>query len=319
MKKTIELKGIDPMLFAGVDDSHMKIIESTFKAQIVLRGNNLFIDGKKKEVEKIELLVNDIIFTINKKGIINSSDLNVLINSTNGINGKDKHVKEDLLNKDIILYTHLGAVVAHTSGQKKYYKAVQKNDIVFVIGPAGTGKTFQAVASAVAALKNNEVEKIVITRPVVEAGERLGFLPGDLKDKVDPYLTPLYDALNKMLPPDKLKKYLDSKIIEIAPLAYMRGRTLHNAFIILDEAQNSTKMQMKMFLTRLGVTSRSIITGDVTQIDLPTNEISGLIDATKVLNKIKGISFVELTENDVVRHKLVKDIIKAYSKKGNNK
>tara|TARA_B100000029_G_scaffold516441_1_gene629860 strand:- start:904 stop:1863 length:960 start_codon:yes stop_codon:yes gene_type:complete len=319
MKKTIELQGIDPMLFAGADDDNMKIIESNFNSQIVLRGNNLFIEGKRKEIEKIELLVNDIIFTINKRGSIDSSDLNVLINSTNGINGENQDFKKDLLKKDIILYTHLGAVVAHTNGQKKYYKSVQKNDIVFVIGPAGTGKTFQAVACAVSALKNNEIEKIVITRPVVEAGERLGFLPGDLKDKVDPYLTPLYDALNKMIPPEKLKKYLDTKIIEIAPLAYMRGRTLHNAFIILDEAQNSTKMQMKMFLTRLGVTSKSIITGDITQIDLPSNEISGLIDATKVLNKIKGISFIELTENDVVRHKLVKDIIKAYTKKGNNK
>ena len=180
MKKTIELQGIDPMLFAGVDDDNMKIIESNFNLNIVLRGNSLFIEGKKKEIEKIELLVNDIIFT-------------------------NQEIKKDLLKKDIILHTHLGAVVAHTSGQKNYYKSVQKNDIVFVIGPAGTGKTFQAVASAVSALKNNEVEKIVITRPVVEAGERLGFLPGDLKDKVDPYLTPLYDALNKMVPPEKLK------------------------------------------------------------------------------------------------------------------
>ena len=189
------------------------------------------------------------------------------------------------------------------------------NDIVFALGPAGTGKTYQAVACAVSALKNNEVEKIIITRPVVEAGERLGFLPGDLKDKVDPYLTPLYDALDKMLKKDKMKKYLDTKIIEIAPLAYMRGRTLHNSFMILDEAQNSTPMQMKMFLTRLGVTSKAIITGDVTQTDLDKGIISGLLDAVKVLKKIKGISFVELTSKDVIRHKLVKDIIKAYSKK----
>ena len=165
-------------------------------------------------------------------------------------------------------------------------------------------------------MKNNEVEKIIITRPAVEAGERLGFLPGDLKEKVDPYLTPLYDALDKMIPKDKLKKYLSQNIIEIAPLAYMRGRTLHNSFMILDEAQNSSKMQMKMFLTRLGVTSKAIITGDITQIDLDKNETSGLIDAIKVLNKIKGIGLVELNEKDVVRHRLVKDIIKAYNKKG---
>ena len=192
-----------------------------------------------------------------------------------------------------------------------------ENDIVFAVGPAGTGKTFQAVACAVSALKNNEVDKIVITRPVVEAGEHLGFLPGDLKDKVDPYLTPLYDALNQMLSKDKLNSFMDNKQIEIAPLAYMRGRTLHNSFIILDEAQNSTQMQMKMFLTRIGVTSKAIITGDVTQIDLPQNQNSGLIDAMKILKKIKGICFVELDDSDVVRHRLVKEIINAYTKKGN--
>ena len=197
-----------------------------------------------------------------------------------------------------------------------YLQSVLKNDIVFAIGPAGTGKTYQAVAMAVSALKNNEVNKIIITRPVVEAGENLGFLPGDLKDKIDPYLTPLYDALDNMLPQDKIKKYMESKQIEIAPLAYMRGRTLHNAFIILDEAQNSTQMQMKMFLTRIGVTSKAIITGDVTQIDLVDNKMSGLIGAEHLLKKIKGISFVYLDEKDIVRHKLVKEIIKAYSEEG---
>ena len=192
-------------------------------------------------------------------------------------------------------------------------KAVNENDIVFAVGPRNR-KTYQAVACAVAALKNNEVDKIVITRPVVEAGEHLGFLPGDLKEKVDPYLTPLYDALDNMLPNDKLRKYMENKQIEIAPLAYMRGRTLHNSFIILDEAQNSTHMQMKMFLTRIGVTSKSIITGDVTQIDLDKGAKSGLIDAISILKDIKGIKFVYFDENDVVRHRLVKEIIKAYSK-----
>jgi phosphate starvation-inducible PhoH-like protein len=214
----------------------------------------------------------------------------------------------------IVLHTHQGVVSARTQGQKKYFEAVQKNDIVFAIGPAGTGKTYQAVASAVAALKRKEVERIVITRPAVEAGERLGFLPGDLKEKVDPYLTPLYDALNDMIPRDKLKVYLDQRTIEVAPLAYMRGRTLHNAFMILDEAQNATTMQMKMFLTRLGVTSKAIITGDVTQIDLPPRDSSGLIEATRILKNVDGIDFVFFDENDVVRHRLVKDIIKAYGK-----
>ena len=222
-----------------------------------------------------------------------------------------------MLDDKIVLHTHKSPVYAKTKGQKKYLKAVNENDIVFAVGPAGTGKTYQAVACAVSALKNNEIDKIVITRPVVEAGEHLGFLPGDLKEKVDPYLTPLYDALDNMLPNDKLRKYMENKQIEIAPLAYMRGRTLHNSFIILDEAQNSTKMQMKMFLTRLGVTSKAIITGDITQTDLHLNETSGLVDAVNVLKNIKGISFTKLNESDIVRHKLVKDIIKAY-KKGNN-
>ena len=313
MKKTFKLKDIDPVVFSGAGDENIKLIENFFNSKIVLRGNNLIVDGLKKEISEIELLIENIMYTITNKGFIGTNDINVLINSSSvqniSTNGESKL-------DNVILYTYKGAVVAETKGQKKYYKAVCNNDIVFAIGPAGTGKTYQAVACAISALKNNEVEKIVITRPVVEAGERLGFLPGDLKDKVDPYLVPIYDALHKMIEPQKLKEYLNKNIIEIAPLAYMRGRTLHNAFIILDEAQNSTKMQMKMFLTRLGVTSKAIITGDLTQTDLGLNETSGLTDAANILNKVKGISFVTLDESDIVRHKLVKDIIKAY-KKGN--
>ena len=311
MKKKLQLKDIDPMIFAGTGDQNIKLIENNFSSKIVLRGNELYLDGKKNELIILESLVNDIIFTIAQKGFIDNSDINTLINSSSNTDNN-----ADINNKisDVILYTPKGKVIPKTKGQKKYYKAVLKNDIVFAIGPAGTGKTYQAVACAVSALKNNEVEKIVITRPVVEAGERLGFLPGDLKEKVDPYLTPLYDALYKMLDKDKLRTYLNNKIIEIAPLAYMRGRTLHNSFMILDEAQNSTKMQMKMFLTRLGVTSKAIITGDITQTDLNISETSGLVDASNVLQKIKGISFIELDEKDIVRHQLVKDIIKAYKK-----
>jgi len=314
MKKTIQLNGVDPIIFAGVNDQNIKIIDTNFDSNIVLRGNKLIVQGAKKDIEKLEILINDVLFTINKKGFIDKTDLGILIHSNSSMKNVSSSSKVE--SENIILHSHIGTIVAQTAGQKKYFKSVKKNDIVFAIGPAGTGKTFQAVACAVSALKNKEVEKIIITRPVVEAGERLGFLPGDLKDKVDPYLTPLYDALDKMLLKDEMKKYIDTKIIEIAPLAYMRGRTLHNSFMILDEAQNSTHMQMKMFLTRLGVTSKAIITGDVTQTDLGKNEVSGLIDASKVLKKIKGISFIELTEKDVVRHKLVKDIIKAYSKKG---
>ncbi|MBV19745.1 MAG: phosphate starvation-inducible protein PhoH [Cytophagia bacterium] len=311
MKKTFKLKDIDPVVFSGAGDENIKLIENFFNSKIVLRGNNLIVDGLKKEISEIELLIENIMYTINNKGFIGTSDINVLINSSSAQNIS---TNSDSKLDNVILYTYKGAVVAETKGQKKYYKAVCNNDIVFAIGPAGTGKTYQAVACAVSALKNNEVEKIVITRPVVEAGERLGFLPGDLKDKVDPYLVPIYDSLHKMIESQKLKEYLNKNIIEIAPLAYMRGRTLHNAFIILDEAQNSTKMQMKMFLTRLGVTSKAIITGDLTQTDLGLNETSGLTDAANILNRVKGISFVTLDESDIVRHKLVKDIIKAYKK-----
>ena len=316
MKRIIEIKDIDSMYFAGPSDKNIKLIDKNFNCEIVLRGNELLVDGKKTEIEKLEKLVNNIVSAITRKENISTSDIQILINSQ--LEDYSNLKTEEILNEQVVLYTHKEPVYAKTKGQKKYLKAVKNNDIVFAIGPAGTGKTYQAVASAISALKNNEVQRIVITRPAVEAGEHLGFLPGDMKDKVDPYLTPLYDALNAMLSKDKLKKYIDNKQIEIAPLAYMRGRTLHNSFIILDEAQNSTHMQMKMFLTRIGVTSKAIITGDVTQIDLGNGNISGLIHVSSILKKIKGITFVYFDEQDVVRHKLVKDIIKAYSKEEKN-
>ena len=315
MKKVFNISTIDSLSFSGPKDQNIKLIENSFKSKIVMRGDDVIVDGTKNEIEILNVLINDIIITINKKGFIDKDDVNSLINLA-----KAGEPSGDITDNDsaIVLHTHKGTISAKTKGQKKYLKAVNDNDIVFAIGPAGTGKTYQAVASAVAALKNKNVDKIIITRPAVEAGERLGFLPGDLKHKVDPYLTPLFDALSDMLPKEKLKIYLETGIIEVAPLAYMRGRTLHNSFIILDEAQNATKTQMKMFLTRLGVTSKSIITGDVTQIDLPPREKSGLVDAMKVLKKIKGIKFVDFDEKDVVRHKLVKDIIKAYGNGNNN-
>ena len=299
------------MYFAGASDKNIKFIETNFKSKIVLRGDELLVDGSKDEIKILQKLVTEMLNTIIRRESISISDIKVLLNSQ--IDNSNEN-KDYLIDEKIVLHTHKEPVYAKTKGQIKYLKAVLDNDIVFAVGPAGTGKTYQAVACAVSALKNNEVERIIITRPVVEAGEHLGFLPGDLKDKVDPYLTPLYDALNNMLPPDKLKKYMDNKQIEIAPLAYMRGRTLHNSFIILDEAQNSTQMQMKMFLTRVGVTSKSIVTGDVTQIDLERGVKSGLIHAISILKKIKGIEFVYFDEDDVVRHRLVKEIIKAYSK-----
>jgi len=248
---------------------------------------------------------------VEQKGHVEENEVQNFIETTTI---ESQLISEDSINEKIILHTYKGIVYAKTDGQKKYLDAINNHDITFAIGPAGTGKTYQAVACAVAALKNKIVNKIVITRPAVEAGESLGFLPGDLKEKIDPYLTPLYDALNEMIEREKLKIFIDNRIIEIAPLAYMRGRTLHNAFIILDEAQNATTIQMKMFLTRLGVTSKAIITGDLTQIDLPKKNLSGLIEAINILKNIDGIGYMEFNSSDVIRHNLVKDIIKAYAK-----
>ena len=329
MKKNIDISGIDALAFMGVGDQNIIALQKHVDAQIVIRGTIMHLNGKKDELLLIESIVKEMMMAINKEGFIEPSQIHGLLDYSNNEPKIDSISEED---STVILFTHKGSINARRLGQKKYLQAmqafqnakkyshaVQDNDIIFAIGPAGTGKTYQAVAMGVAALKNRSVDRIIITRPAVEAGEHLGFLPGDLKDKVDPYLTPLYDALNDMIQKDKLKYYLDNKIIEIAPLAYMRGRTLHNSFIILDEAQNVTPMQMKMFLTRLGVTSKAIITGDVTQIDLPNNNQSGLIDAVRLLKKIDGIAFVEFNENDVVRHRLVKNIIKAYAKIDNKR
>tara|TARA_Y100001970_G_scaffold271975_1_gene368113 strand:- start:4723 stop:5682 length:960 start_codon:yes stop_codon:yes gene_type:complete len=314
MKKKIDITGVDPILFVGLNDENIKLLEEHFQSKIVVRGSSMNIEGVKTEIDDIEMVVRNMLILINKQGTLSTDDVNELLSL--------KKITDDKvlsIENPIVLHSHKGPIFAKTKGQRLYLESILNNDIVFAVGPAGTGKTYQAVASAVASLKNKEVEKIVITRPAVEAGERLGFLPGDLKDKVDPYLTPIYDALRYMLPKDKLKLYLESRTIEIAPLAYMRGRTLHNSFMILDEAQNATKMQMKMFLTRLGVTSKAIITGDITQIDLPPNDRSGLIDAINVLRGVKGISFVEFNSEDVVRHSLVKKIISAYSDSENSK
>ena len=311
MQKTLKINDVDPIILAGPKDENIKLIEKNFESLIVLRGNTISIKGKKKEIDTISTIFNEMELIAIKKDYVSKKDVSTLINYLTSEN-----IKMAIQNSDdlVILNSHRGAITAKTEGQKKYCESILKNDIVFAIGPAGTGKTYQAVASAVSSLKRKEVSKIVITRPAVEAGERLGFLPGDLKEKIDPYLTPLYDALHDMIPKDKLKLYLTNKTIEIAPLAYMRGRTLHNSFMILDEAQNATQTQMKMFLTRLGVTSKAIITGDITQIDLPPSDKSGLSDAARILNKVKGIDFIYFNSKDVVRHQLVKNIIKAYDK-----
>lgn len=251
---------------------------------------------------------------VSRKNKIGKDDVNTLITLKCGQLGRTKpDLTQDIGDGELILYTHKGqAVVAKTPGQKRIYQSSAKHDIVFAIGPAGTGKTYTSVALAVKALKERRVQKIILARPAVEAGENLGFLPGDLKEKIDPYLRPLYDALEDMIDQDKLNLHLQKNVIEIAPLAYMRGRTLNNAFVILDEAQNATNTQMKMFLTRIGFNSRAIITGDVTQTDLPRRQQSGLISIQKILSEVEGIDFVYLDDKDVVRHRLVKDIINAY-------
>lgn len=307
MKQTFDIKDTDPLLLFGVNDQHLQILTNAFQAQVVARGGRITIEGARENVQRVEQVLRDMIVTINRKGALTPEDVSALVKVS--VDGKAAPPQGDM---PVIVYTPKGEVTPRTEGQLHYYEAMLKNDIVFSVGPAGTGKTYMAVAVAVAALKARQVDRLILCRPAVEAGERLGFLPGDLKEKIDPYLTPLYDALQDMFPYEKLRTYLDQRVIEIAPLAYMRGRTLSSAYVILDEAQNATSMQMKMFLTRLGVNSRAIITGDITQIDLPPSEESGCIQAMHILEGIDGIAFCRLDERDVVRHRLVKDIIRAY-------
>ncbi len=309
MVKTIEIKGIELAALFGVGDQHLQLIEDNYQVTLIARGDGLQINGDDDQVAMVHDVIHEMIQTLKRKGSLTKNDVNQLIQVVNVDNGKSRTKTED-----VVHYGKSGGVGARTDGQKKYVDTVRKNDITLCVGPAGTGKTYMAVAFAVAALESHEVKRIILCRPAVEAGENLGFLPGDLKEKVDPYLAPLYDALGAMLPQSKLKPFLAKNIIEIVPLAYMRGRTLDNAFLILDEAQNATAMQMKMFLTRLGVNSRAIINGDITQIDLPRNRDSGMIQVMSLLNNIDGIGIVKLTETDVVRHRLVKDIIAAYDR-----
>ncbi|MCX7984702.1 MAG: PhoH family protein [Bacteroidetes bacterium] len=315
-EKKIPLAGVDAVQLLGFNDSHLQLLEERFDATIVVRGETVTVRGTVQEVGRVEKVLKELVYLLNKNGNLTINDVETVIDLVS-VNGTTSDNPEELLTDDgdlPILYTKSGIIKAKTPGQKHYIQQIKKNDIVFAIGPAGTGKTYLAVAMAVAALKNRDVTRIVLTRPAVEAGESLGYLPGDFREKVDPYLRPLYDALEEMISVEKLRSYIEKHIIEIAPLAYMRGRTLHNAFVILDEAQNATALQMKMFLTRLGTNSRAVITGDVTQIDLPSKTTSGLVQIQEVLKSVQGISFVYFDRNDVVRHKLVKDIIDAYDR-----
>ena len=313
VEKVILLENISLLDFLGAENRNINVLTNAFpQSKIIARGDEIKIRGTAMEILKINEIINLLVEHFHEYGKISPENVESYLNSNST---EEKAANE--LRDDVIIYGTKGAVVkAKTPNQQAMVDAVRFNDIVFALGPAGTGKTYMAVALAVRALKNKEVKKIIITRPAVEAGENLGFLPGDLKEKIDPYLRPIYDALDDMVPSEKLKFYQENRIIEIAPLAYMRGRTLQNAFILLDEAQNTTPSQLKMFLTRMGPDSKVIVTGDTTQIDLARNQRSGLIHAIDILKDIKGISFVKLDANDVVRHRLVRSIILAYEQAG---
>lgn len=310
IKKTLLIDNIE-LAAAFAQENFFDQLERRFDSTVIIRGNSLITVGEKNEVELIEKIINDLNFIYNKNGSISESDLNNLIDIATK---DDKNEATISVDSKIIYHGYKDKIRVRNQKQEDYYKKSLNNDIVFSIGPAGTGKTFLAVAMALDSLKRNEVSRIILTRPAVEAGESLGFLPGDLSEKIDPYLRPLTDALQYMVSPDKLKSLKERNIIEINPLAYMRGRTLNNAFIILDEAQNTTTSQMKMFLTRLGNNSKAIITGDITQIDLPKKNSSGLLNIESILKNIKGIDFIYFDKADVVRHRLVAEIIRAYEK-----
>ncbi len=314
MKKEIQIQGIDAVGITGIADTNLKILEDSFTCKILLRGDTIFLDGDEQPVTQAEEVISEMMNTFSRKNSLTEGDVRSLV----ALISEGNHVK---LNdtEQVLLYTKQGKIVPKSEGQRTMVETCQNSDISLVIGPAGTGKTYLAVAQAVAAFKNRHVKRIILSRPAVEAGESLGFLPGDLREKIDPYLTPLYDALRDMFASATLKSHISKRVIEVVPLAYMRGRTLNDAFIILDEAQNCTAMQMKMFLTRLGVNSRTIVTGDITQIDLPKKSDSGMIQVIKILKGVDGIGFVYLTESDVVRHHLVRKIINAYDRNGDVK
>lgn len=312
-EKKIFLGDTDTLMLFGYNDSNLLLIENRFGTTIAVRDGALILRGAPSEVKLIEKIIQEMQYILQRTGTLSTNDVQTVIDLVNpdGSTTIDSSSAADA--GSYIYVTHSETIRARTPHQREYVDKVRKNDIVFSIGPAGTGKTFLAVAMALAALRNREVNRIVLSRPAVEAGESLGFLPGDLNEKVDPYLRPLLDALTEMVSAEKLKSMSEKRIVEIIPLAYMRGRTFNNSFIILDEAQNTTATQMKMFLTRLGRNSKAVITGDDTQIDLPHTQSSGLIDVQYVLNNIAGIAFMHFDKNDVVRHRLVTDIINAYA------
>ncbi|KAA3619746.1 MAG: PhoH family protein [Calditrichaeota bacterium] len=310
-ERRIEISGLDYTRFLGTNDKNIKKISSYFLCNITVRGHYIILKGEKFELDLVEKVFTELILLFNKHNELHENDIDAVISV---IRRDAPYVDAAEGQKDwsAIIYTKDAAIKPKTIGQTEYVEKVNNNDLVFSIGPAGTGKTYLAVALAVAHLRDRFVSRIILTRPAVEAGENLGYLPGDMLEKVDPYLRPLYDALGDMIPQDKLQKYIQTRVIEVVPLAFMRGRTLNDAFLILDEAQNTTPGQMKMLLTRLGINSKAIVTGDITQIDLGKNLDSGLIQVQSVLKDVPGVDFVYLNDQDVVRHRLVREIIKAY-------
>ena len=305
----IKLETVDPVEFFGFNNNKLKILKREFsRLNINARGNKLMVAGNAEELEAFNEKINQLVDYMERYGKISEQHMEEILVGRNPYETEFPSFKDNVL-----VHGNNGLLVkARTANQQKMVDLSEGNDILFAIGPAGTGKTYTAVALAVRALKNKWVKKIILTRPAVEAGESLGFLPGDLKEKIDPYLRPLYDALDDMIPPDKLAYFMQNRVIEVAPLAYMRGRTLDNAFMILDEAQNATQLQLKMFLTRIGPSAKCIITGDLSQIDLPKNQHSGLKHTMRILDNIVGIGIIRLSEEDVVRHRLVKAIIRAF-------
>lgn len=309
----IILEEVHPIELLGINNHNLRLIQQAYpKLKIVARGNEIFIKGEDAESKTLERKITLMIAHITKFSKLGEDKVMDIL----GDYQPQQHEEETADDGFIVLGVDGVVIKAKSPNQQILVKACNENDLVFAVGPAGTGKTYTAVAMAVRALKRKEVKRIIITRPAVEAGENLGFLPGDLKEKIDPYLRPVYDALDDMIPADKLKAYMENRIIEVAPLAFMRGRTLNHAYVILDEAQNATHMQLKMFLTRMGPYAKFIITGDLTQIDLPRSQSSGLLNAIHMLKGIQGIEIIELTMVDVIRHKLVKNIIQAYEKFG---
>lgn len=313
-ERVFELETISPVDFYGVNDSKLNIYQKFFpKVKVIGRGSSIKIMGEEKLINEFYTILEKLADYYHRFGKLNESDIEQMLGGIS-ITEDPSYSAPAQNNNDVLLFGNNGLIIkARSANQIRMVESIAKSDMMFAIGPAGTGKTYTAVALAVRALKNKEVKRLILTRPAVEAGENLGFLPGDLKEKLDPYLQPLYDALRDMVPAEKLAQYLENGVVQIAPLAFMRGRTLDNAFVILDEAQNATQSQMKMFLTRMGRSAKFIITGDTTQVDLPRNQPSGLIQAIKLLNNVKGIDFIHLDASDVIRHKLVKDIILAYN------